>query len=266
MPIYPNVVTDYNRPITGLLKNINIYSGSLPGIVLLKWDFPEGTYSGVNIYRSYDGSFTNYTKVNISPVSVNTFTDNFELRYTNDTSPTVVRKLINSIEYFVVQVQHEIVPTYTSYDNLYSNSNIGGDILLDADVPSFYKSAYLRVYFKDEIVWVNRVVGNKIYCPNIQLYNANLMNLDPADLDDSDNWRVEYYQTNRFLNFTRLEQLFYKLSLIDMGGNEINDIESLPVISLVYMDNLDWMWREAGRRTFWLFWYGGGDIFFLKRK
>lgn len=251
--------------------NLIMTRGDLPGVVDLRWDDPSiltlnsrFRLLGVNLYRAFDSEYGPFERITQVPVGATFWRDQTDNEVIIEEDVTSRLELRNDSTsqggpHWVFRTLYPIVREGSQA--VYSNSPDDIQILIDGKpARALYVSG-----FSGEVE-----LDSNIYA------DVARQKLDPA-LVPGPNSRVTCsYRRNRSLLKTDLGQrVFYRVTAVgyalDDQGHETGELVETPLensasTSLMEVEKLDYMWREAVRRNRFILEQGGERVRVMLRK
>ncbi len=257
--------------------NVFLTSGFEPGVIDLRWDDPSILVGnspfcvlGVNIYRSFDSEFGPFYRISDLLVG-STFwrdrTDN-ELIVDEDVSKQFILRGSSA------SAAGQDAPRWV-FKTLFSPIVKEGSQAVHANSPGD-----VQVAINGTVVRVLRVNGfsGEVEIDPFIYPNVETQKLDPSLVPGPNDVVTCTYRRNRSLLKTDLMQrVFYRLTTvglprnIDLSVAQPQDfvetsLENATSANTYEVEKLDYMWREAIRRTRWILEQGGERVKYFIRK
>ena len=234
------------------------------GMMDIRWDNPSlitgngmFTIYGVNIYRSYDSQWSNYTKINVNPVG--------SLFYRDSTQNQLVSN-------------DDVTNNFTAFG---SNSP-NGQYVIKVDNFPIVKDGTQAVVADHPSDVVLRIDGVIVPVASVRGFEGEVL-LNQARVWDSVNRKLIQpvlptgtstvtltYQYNTTIISAKLNQrIFYKITSVgeDSEGNPVETpVNNVEGVSAFEFEKLDYIWKEAIRRNRWILEQGGEAVKLFIRK
>lgn len=254
-------------------QNVNVISGYVPGVLDLRWDNPAilagnslFTVVGVNIYRSDTTDLGPYHRINDFPAGGSFYRDqtmvkaiqgenvNWNTGWVFKGDAPADRRWVFRTEFAMVKKDQQAPyqrPTY---------ANVPTDI---------------RVFIDGVEVPVDSVFGptGEVTLINQSTYNVATEVMEPALLPGPDSVvQVYYYTMTNFVRSGLDTKLWYRLTTVVLdpttpSGYFETDLGYCPPHSVIEVETLDYIWKEAIRRNHWILQQGGERVsFFIRRQ
>lgn len=249
-------------------KNVTVSSPYLQGVLDIEWDPPnllpenEGKkVLGVNIYRSYSSDRGPYTKINEFLIGGTFFRDQTQIikqRETVKANYWLSRGDSPNDRRWVFQTRCPIVKP---------------DLLGSSVVYSDHASD-VRVWIDNEEVEVHEVFGSRgqVTLVNMSSWDYTTEDRLPATLPKDDSIvEIEYYSKSNHVKMGFDLHIFYKVTTVCEDLTQPGKVRETPLeycrpATLLEVEGLDYIWREAVRRNQWILQQGGERVNVFIRK
>lgn len=270
---------DYNYPLRPQTRdltvplaprNLIVTSPYIVGMADIRWDnpnlIPENNgccIVGVNVYRSTDNPYGVYEKLNDTPVTALFYRDQTQEQLVqNEDATSTLRYIEEPDNKWLIWTQYKpIIKPESNGDTSFRPE----DVLLEIDdgdgqwleIPAFA---------------VNGSTG-EITLINKPTFNYDLEQIIPARLPIPPDGKVRV--TYRYLKHavvSRLNQrIFYKVTTVcqdpDNPGQYLETpLDEVSARSTFDMEEVDWIWREAIKRNYWILEQAGERVKVFIRK
>jgi len=214
---------------------------------------------GYNVFRSYDTPKGPYSKLNSTPIGAVFFRDSHNIKQVVDEVPLICSSGNNPRGEFViatnnrpiVKAQSDTAPCAT-FDTKSVLANRGQDVTVTVD---------------GEPRLVDKVLGfsGEIFLATQDYFDPVLREFVKRDATVTGDIRVTYnFASNTVI--TRLNQrIFYKVTTLDSSGLE-TPLNNVPAASYQEEDRIDYIWKEAVRRSNWILDQAGERVKLFVRK
>jgi len=252
------------------VTSLTVFPSILENQTILIWDTPfydsTGGLSGFNIYRSFDSPFEGYKKINHNPVTVKEFNDNMSLTLVEEKPLNKMNITIGCDDFMVLTLSSN------SYSNFYLSEETDLVIPVNEDRtfknPSrnFYTSVFAEVLLDGRRIVPSYIEGNQIYINLSWILGSDSVYKKYRDAPVED-FLVRYYSAERDpYQHTMQDRVFYKVLPLNHKGEEITSLDNSTFAEYTLTQDMDWVWKAALHRNFWLIWFGGESCLVYLRK
>lgn len=272
MPVVPESAWEHPGPVPLPPKNVQVTSPYQIGMLDLRWDDPSSlaknsafTIVGVNIYRSEASNLGPFRRINEFPVGGQFYRD--RTNYTRVERETVdwnsawlFKGDAPNDRRWVFKTRHPIAKRYDAAPH---------------NEPSYGTSPTdVTLYIDGEVVPVHTVFGKT---GEVRLINApgfdqvNEANLPAVLPDENSVVEVSYYTPDNHVRSGLDTNIWYRVVSVAVDASTPSGYVETPMEwaepkSVMEVEQLDWIWREAMRRNAWILQQGGERVKFFVRK
>ena len=252
-------------------KNPQVVSPYRIGWLDIRWEDPsvlarnaDFTIVGVNIYRSEASDRGPYRRINEFPIGGNFYRDRTTYSRVQETvrwgSDWLFRGDAPNDRRWVFRTQKPIVKRYDSAPN---------------DEPNYADSPTdVQLFVNGEFVPVAEVFGRtgdvtlinaRVYDPSVEQW------IDPVLPAESDVVEVRYYTPTNHVRSGLDQTIWYRVTTVAVDSSTPSGYVESPLEwaepkSVIQVEELDYIWREAMRRNAWILQQGGERVMFFVRK
>lgn len=253
-------------------KNTQVVSPYIHGMLDLRWEDPSVlarnaafTIVGVNIYRSEASDRGPFRRINEYPVGGLYYRD--RTTYTRIERETVSWATGWSFKgdapndrRWVLRTKNTIAKRYESAPHQKPNL---------ADSPTD-----VQLYINGEEIPVAGVVGVscEVTLINAGGYNVATEQLEPAVIPtEADTVEISYYTPQNHVKSGLEHNIWYRFTTVALDASTPSGYVESPMEwteprSVIEVESLDWIWREAMRRNAWILQQGGERVKLFIRK
>lgn len=251
-------------------QNGQVLSSFTKGSLDIRWDNPailsgNSSYAvvGVNIYRSTASDRGPYIRLNDVPLGSTFYRDRTDYQF-------VDHELINPSSW----VFQGDKPNDRKFVFKTQNRVVKRDLQAPYQSPVFANApSDVTLYYNGEEVPVHEVFGRtgEITLINIGDFNVVTEKIDgPAiPFAEDDIFEISYWTPHNFVPSGLEYNLWYRLTTVVLTEDSTyieTPLSQCKPLSLVEIETIDWIWKEAVRRNAWILFQGGERVKVFVRK